>query len=155
NPRRDSTWAFFIPLYDHMLPAEASIDDAIRLYLKRYGTLVAIGAVGTAVGASRVRVGDDQWQSYFEMLARGATLIVMLCGFRDGTMWEMEQISRDDRLIEKTVFILMPAQEEWDLLLGWMRQRFRLPDNATRGEAFVFGRDGGLRLRATVVERES
>src|SRR5262249_40486114 len=114
NPRRDSAWAFFIPLYDHMLPAAASIDDAIRLYLKRYGKLVAIGAAGAAVGASRVRVGDDQWQSYFEILAKGARLIIVLCGHRAGTMWEMEQISRDDLLIEKTVFILMPAKEEWD-----------------------------------------
>jgi hypothetical protein len=158
NPRLDGWASFLVPFYSFMLPRTVSLDDAIRLHLRKYGELVAIGAPGSIVGASRVRVGDAYWQNYFGILAAKAKMIVVFCGLRPGTMWELEQIARDHDLLRKTVFILPPdwvGGEHEATNLGQVLQTLRTldlspPADTKGGEALVFKPDRTVRSRSNI-----
>lgn len=155
NPRVDGIAARIIPFYDHILPARVSLDDGLRYHLRGYGGLVAIGAPGEVVGASRVRVGDEIWQNYFTALASQALVLVVFPGLRPGTLWEIGSIRKNPNLLAKTIFVLPPyvAANTPDfpsaktIVLALRPLGFEFPDDVKAGEAFVFDGRGTIRLR--------
>lgn len=157
NPRKDSFAGYFVPFYRMTRSDTVTCDDAIRYHLTGYGDLVAIGAAGDNVGASRVYVDDLNWKKYFQYLAKEAFLIVIVAGSRPGTLWEMKTIIEDPDLFTKTIFIVPPkyiekfnsSLPEPERLLALLRETgISLPEKINPGDGFVLNRDGSIRSQA-------
>lgn len=114
NPRKSGAAALFVPMYSMILDSTVTLDDALRIHLRKLGELVAIGATGTPVGASRIRVGDSEWRDYFAVLAENAAAIIVYLGLRPGTQEEVAFIGRHPNLLSKTM-LLLPARPLTDL----------------------------------------
>jgi hypothetical protein len=109
NPRAKGLAGRLVLFYDNVISKRVSLDDALRVHLKPYGEVIAIGAPGDMVGASRVRVSDSSWKRYFQALAENAVALILFPGVRSGMVWEIETIKADPLLLEKTVFMFPPG----------------------------------------------
>ena len=90
---------------------EERLDEAIGLN----AMFVAIGDQLLSYGAAKIPVKDEDWQNIFYRLANASQLIFMLPGRSPGALWELGQILRSRRLLEKTVFIMPAAfSSEWE-----------------------------------------
>ena len=70
--------------------------------------VIALGKSGEQVGAGRVDVPDDRWQEAFTLMARSAHAIFLLPSERDGTYWEIDFLTCEPALLDRTVFLVPP-----------------------------------------------
>ncbi len=142
---------------------DTSEHDDIERYaatgLIKCGTFVALGQPGEHLGAGRVLIPEDGWQTEILNLANAATLILLLPSHRSGTLWEIEQLIANGHL-NKTAFIMPPLDdfiwkaEKLDVADEWRRTQeacnglgLALPDASFGGALFRFV-DG----KVTVIE---
>lgn len=169
--RRAALAALLVPFYRSIFSKHFSLDDAIRANLSDYGKLVVIGgAPGDSDDELRLQFSDASWKAYFRPLTEGARAIIMHPGARPGTIWEIEEISNDNLLLEKTIFVFPPARKS---ILGMLSQRSRKRSASDReqfektrnalisrglrgakdiipGEAVIFCLDRSIELRTRV-----
>lgn len=72
----------------------ASSEEELARILERIGPVVAIGKPGEELpelGAARLYVGHDEWQSVVGALMRKAALVVVRVGPSPGVLWEIDQ----------------------------------------------------------------
>jgi hypothetical protein len=160
NPRKENIYASFVPFYRLIQPDLLAFDDAIRIVISRHGEMVAIGAPSEIVGAAKIRVGDDQWKAHFWAMSHAARSIIMFPAPRPGTMWELNEISCDNSLREKTIFLLpfsattiesdIPGLKTVKLLLR--NVGLSVPDEVSMGDGVVFNRDGAAVCREKVIK---
>ena len=67
---------------------------------------VAIGDKRASFGAAKIIVKDEDWQQTFGRLTDAAQLIFMMPGPSPAVLWELSQIMRSQRLLDKTIFIM-------------------------------------------------
>jgi len=123
----------------------ASHEGQIAHALQQIGPFIAVGAPGDAlapVGAARLYLADDEWQSKVEELVRGAAAIVLLPEISEGTVWEVTKVARwvDPRRV--LVIVPNPALRP----LGYARIQaltaktlaVPLPAQCANADAFIF-----------------
>lgn len=159
NPRRDGWKAGFIPFYRFVVQGRVSLDDALAYVLRRFGELVAIGNPGQLVGASRVRVGDDNWKVYFKILAESSKFIIVFPGLREGSLWELTMIRRRPELLSKTIFIFPPegindlysvVPSTKEVMAAMESHRFPIPGELNAGDGLVLDASGKAKMRLNV-----
>ena len=72
-------------------------EEHLGKVLSQLGPFVAVGRPGEplpAMGASRVYLGDDEWQAAVEKLVTQARLVVIRTGGSKGLEWEVERAAR-------------------------------------------------------------
>jgi hypothetical protein len=97
-------------------------EEHLGKVLSQIGPFMAIGRPGEplpAVGASRVYVGDANWQSMVEGLLRRARLVVIRTGQTTGLEWEVEQAVR--LLTPERLVLLVDSARELRGMLGRIR----------------------------------
>lgn len=150
NPEKDHTPAFFLPFNWHVswrLELEQVFSDA----LASKGPLIALGSPGEHFGAGRLPVEEQVWQETVKNLARNAQGILVLPSHHPGTRWEIAWL-RENNLLEKTVFIMPPAESkkrrarQWDHWLAsastLQKVGVFLPEYAPTGLLFAVRNDG-------------
>jgi hypothetical protein len=90
--------------------------------LSQVGPFLAVGRPGESIptlGASRVYLGDEAWQSTVEDLIRAARLVILRTGKTAGLHWEVEralQLLTPERLV-----LLVDNARELRAMLGYIR----------------------------------
>ncbi|WP_448124059.1 hypothetical protein [Pseudomonas veronii] len=83
---------------------ESVISDAC----KSWGMLLGLGRQGDAVGAGKLYSRDDEWKEKFTQLAGRASVIVVVPGVGDGSLFEIEWIIHHG-LLGNTTFLMPPS----------------------------------------------
>jgi hypothetical protein len=144
--------------HDVHVDFETSLAEA----LEKDAPVVALGRPGEHFGAGRILTDDASWQEDLAVLAKSATLLLVLPSTRPGTQWEIDWII-DNRMLHKTLWLQPPTQQgrlqDW---LGLNGQRFdwksawqpilerlgergiSVPAYQKDGAIFTFGNDGRL-----------
>ena len=81
--------------------------------MHQIGPFVAIGKPGEPLpelGAARLYVSDDEWQSKVETLLSKSRLIIMRLGKTPGFWWEFERLMQTIPL-QKVIFYVVPGSE--------------------------------------------
>lgn len=95
---------------DHWLGAQASHEDRISSALAAIGPFVAVGKPGEwlthAGGAARVYLSDDNWKAVVESLVHRAAAVVLKPEATEGTLWEVNLVSRNVDL--ERVLLIVP-----------------------------------------------
>jgi hypothetical protein len=97
-------------------------EEHLASVLSQIGPFVAVGRPGEAlptVGASRVYLGDEQWQPTVEELLRGARLVIIRTGRTAGLDWEVERAVR--LLTPERLVLLVDDARELRLMLAQIR----------------------------------
>jgi hypothetical protein len=87
-------------------------EERIRAALSWAGPLVGVGTPGERVpraGARRLYLPGDDWQDPVRTLMRGATLVVIMLGTGQGTLWEIREAMRI--LPPERLLLLVPMKE--------------------------------------------
>jgi hypothetical protein len=129
-----------------------TLEERLARILGEYGPFVAIGKPGEVmpdVGAARMYVGDDDWQTVvIDLLSRPGASVVFQAGSTAGLRWELQTIGRLVR--PEQVLIFLPfaidasarqAEEQYSNFRSWARAclpRANLPATCARGGAFLF-----------------
>lgn len=158
NPRKHSIAANAIIFYKLLLPEEATLDDAIRIQVRRHGELLSLGRPDEAIGATRHTTDDDNWRADFKSLAHTAKGIILIVSTQNGLAWELEQICSSRALLSKTIFILPPAYanseigfDRYEDAIEILRIHLSFGDEPNPGDGIVFNENGEGRLRAAVL----
>jgi hypothetical protein len=72
-----------------------------------WGELLALGKEGESIGAGRLRSDDESWRSSFYLLAKKASVIILIPAPSERTFFEIEWI-KDNMFLEKTIFVMPP-----------------------------------------------
>lgn len=139
-----------------MIPSEAlrdpnfELEQTIKVAIGRYWKLVALGRPGEHVGAARVQTTEEEWKGAVAELARAAKLIVCVPAANAGTRWEVNHL-RETYQLEKTVFLMPPASQRFDVPSAWKEavhvlanDGIELPSYDDEGAAFQIERTGRL-----------
>jgi hypothetical protein len=105
-----------------------SLETRLANHFHRFGPFIAIGSPTETVpqlGAARVLLSDDQWQSRVLDWMKAASVIIMYCGTTQWVNWELRQVIASGRA---TSLILMFPE-----IKGWRSSR-RRRDIAARTE---------------------
>jgi hypothetical protein len=84
-------------------------EEQLAQVMNEIGPFVAIGKPGEAlpeIGAARMYVGHDEWQSRVLELVRRAKLVVLRAGDTDNFLWEFETAVKNLR--PQSVIVLLP-----------------------------------------------
>jgi hypothetical protein len=90
-------------------------EEQLAQVLSQIGPVVAIGKPGDLLpqlGASRMYVEDDEWQSTVRMLMAVSRLVVLRAKRTDGLFWEVEQAAR--RLRPEQILFLVPLDLDYE-----------------------------------------
>jgi TM2 domain-containing membrane protein YozV len=118
--------------------AAVSIEQELAFIMNRVGPVVAIGKPGEPLpelGAARLYVGDDEWQSEITEMMKRSRLVIIRGGTTANLWWEIEQAARVLPL--RKLVIVSPGNggEIQDFNLA-IERRFGEPANP-RGEGFA------------------
>ena len=94
-------------------------EEHLAKVLSQLGPFVAVGRPGEALpsmGASRVYLGDDEWQPAVEKLVQRARLVVIRTGGTKGLAWEVERAAR--LLTPERLLLLVDNRRELRELLA-------------------------------------
>jgi hypothetical protein len=107
--RAEGTWLIDNPLA--LIGRRTDLEGALTSQLARKLGLAPI-AIGRdrVIGAGRVHLPDDEWQSAVRELIRQARFVVLLVSGGAGISWEIEQCL-DASHLRKTVFIWPPVSK--------------------------------------------
>ena len=97
-------------------------EEHLGKVLSQLGPFVAVGRPGEALpamGASRVYLGDDEWQPAVEKLVQQARLVVIRTGGTQGLAWEVERAAR--LLTPERLVLLVDNRRELRVLLAQIR----------------------------------
>lgn len=119
-------------------------DELMESIFGGFGPYIAIGRPGErqrTFGASRVYLGDDEWQSEVTQFIHEARFVVVFLDKSEGLKWEIDQVLSQGAL-NKTLFILPPDAnlfETVELLSGFpaLASYFSLEEKATRAVALL------------------
>lgn len=100
---------------------DMSLEEAIALYMRKFGPVVAIGKPdewAPALGAARVYFGDD-WQDKVRDLILRSQYVAVFLGNGQGLQWEIDQLTGLDQL-HKVIVIIPPVpidelQRRWSV----------------------------------------
>jgi hypothetical protein len=98
-------------------------EEHLGKVLSQLGPFVAVGRPGEplpAMGASRVYLGDDEWQTAVEKLVQQARLVVIRTGGTKGLEWEVERAAR--LLTPERLLLLVDNRRELRELLAQIRR---------------------------------
>ncbi len=120
-------------------------EEHLARLLERIGPVVAIGRPGERlpnVGARRVYVGDDEWQSTIEGLMKRARLVAIRTGLSKGLRWETHKAF--ELLAPEQLLLVVDSRKELNELFAEARTR---PPAGTRFKhpGAVHRRHSGLR----------
>jgi hypothetical protein len=102
---------------------------------------VAIGRPEDAqvpIGAARRYVQGADWRAVVLAMMDAAAVIVMGVSDSPGVTWEIEQL-RDQRHLDKTIFVMPPAQRGNHRLARWLVRNLVDPTERARGELVAGG----------------
>jgi hypothetical protein len=91
-----------------------SDEEAIARLLKHIGPVVAIGRPGESLptlGASRVYVGDSEWQAVVSDFLARASVVALRIGHTEGVAWEFAHVFRS--VDPRKVFLYHPVESLW------------------------------------------
>src|ERR1700730_3765361 len=69
--------------------------------------MLALRKEGESIGAGRLRSDDESWRSSFYLLAKKASVIILIPAPSERTFFEIEWI-KDNMFLEKTIFVMPP-----------------------------------------------
>jgi hypothetical protein len=128
---------------------------------KRLGPFIALGNPVDFVppeGAARTYVADEEWERYFETMARRARCIVVMAASSEHVQWELTRI-RALELAPKLFVLTRPRLSPktkiggWDTFVAGLRQAGYRPcaDDPGPGAVVTFAADG----EAVVCQRDA
>lgn len=126
------------------------------------GPFIAIGRPGEKIpgmGAARLYVPDDQWQSVVSDLFHRARLVVVQPGTTPGLQWEIGQLRREVTP-EKLLFVLPEREQEYQAFRSWVDQELpvALPESMPSSRFLAFDSQwkpfamGGYRMMLGTLE---
>lgn len=125
------------------------LEDYLASALKNIGPLVALGKPGENVGAGRVYVAEEDWHNKFILLARTASVILILPSSRAGTLWEISWL-KSNGMFHKCIYVMPPEKTKtryWANL--WQeattelsKEAIILPEYRKKGALFTFDVSG-------------
>jgi TM2 domain-containing membrane protein YozV len=128
----------FLPPFSY---AFVSFEQELARGLQRVGPVVAIGRPGERLpelGASRLYVGDDEWQDRVSALMSQAALVVLQAGDTPSLWWEVEQaMARVPR--RRLVIVCSPGPAATGPFLARFASQYGAPADATVEEAEPLG----------------
>ena len=126
------------------------LESFLALGLEKAGLLLGLGRPGENVGAARIRVADAEWQADIQQLISHAAGILLIPSAHAGTRWEIQHL-KEQKLLSKTIFIMPPANRQFDWLLRWKQASaslldlsITLPEYQPRGLLFTIDSAGQL-----------
>lgn len=127
------------------------LESFLALGLEKEGLLLGLGRPGENVGAARIKVADSDWQADIQQLISYAGGILLIPSAHEGTRWEIQHL-KEQNLLSKTVFIMPPANRQFDWPLRWKQasESLRglsivLPEYQPRGLLFTIDSAGHLK----------
>jgi len=127
------------------------LESYVTLAVGGRAPLIALGKPGEAIGAGRILTEEEHWQADIVNLMRRAKGILIVPSDREGTVWEMDTLKREE-LFSKVVFIMPPTSKgEFDTFRRWEAAKCAMavngleaPEHQDRGLLFRLGPDGKL-----------
>src|SRR5262245_54829951 len=107
------------------------LEETIGEQLTGAGPFVAIGRPGERLpqlGASRLYLGDSEWQAVVESYIARSDLIVMIAGKTQWVQWELANVLKQDRLA--ALLIVFPRITETDRNERWQNLKAAFSDTA-------------------------
>src|SRR5262245_9051720 len=107
------------------------LEETIGEQLTGAGPFVAIGRPGERLpqlGASRLYLGDPEWQAVVESYIARSDLIVMIAGKTHWVQWELANVLKQDRLA--ALLIVFPRITEADRNERWQNLQSAFGDTA-------------------------
>ena len=127
----------------------ASKEQLISKRLKHLGPFIAIGRPGDRLcplGAARLYVSDDEWQEKVKLLIRHAEALIIVPDDSEGTLWELNTISRS--IEPQRVLIIVPNPSIRPLGYAKVRRiiastlNINIPEDSKTVEAYFVNGDG-------------
>jgi len=126
--------------------AELTVDELLMRGLReRYGPALCVGRKGFLLGAARVESTDELWRSDVALLAKHASLIVLMPWDSDSVLEEFATIVSAPSLRRKAVFFMPPFSHGRRLDWKWETAKGRLkhlpvpfPDYTEEGRFFTW-----------------
>jgi hypothetical protein len=154
-PDRNTPFALYLRSFqfDRALHLNGGDFESTLVYsIGRSLEVVALGWRGN-LGAARVTSTDSGWRADFERLSGGASVIFLIPGPSDGTLWEIGAL-HERGSFASTVFIMPPEtriggrrmSDIWtDLLRQPQLSGFEIPAYRPDGAVFTLNGDGTIR----------
>ena len=92
---------------DKIHVGEMDLETILAYSLSRVSPVIALGHPGEHIGAGRIKTSDEHWQEEIMRLIDNATLIFIIPSHREGTLWEIKNLSQG-KYLSKTIFIMPP-----------------------------------------------
>ena len=118
-------------LIPRLLRRRKRLEETIGEQLTGAGPFVAIGRPGERLpqlGASRLYLGDPEWQAVVESYIARSDLIVMIAGKTHWVQWELANVLKQDRLA--ALLIVFPRITEADRNERWQNLQSAFGDTA-------------------------
>jgi hypothetical protein len=107
------------------------LEETIGEQLTGAGPFVAIGRPGEQLpqlGASRLYVGDSEWQTVVQSYIRQSELVIVIAGKTHWVQWELANVIRQDRVAE--LLIVFPRISEADRNERWQNLKSAFCDTS-------------------------
>ncbi|CUS33135.1 membrane hypothetical protein [Candidatus Nitrospira nitrosa] len=125
------------------------LEDYFASALKNIGPMVALGKPGENVGAGRVYVAEEDWHNKFILLARTASVILILPSSRAGTLWEISWL-KSNGMFRKCIYVMPPEKTRTQYWVNlWQeattelsKEGITLPEYKKKGALFTFDVSG-------------
>ena len=90
------------------------LETELAKALEMCAPLIALGQPGEHVGAGRIKIEDEKWESMFIDLASRAIAIFVVPATTKGTQWELDRLANRVALRRKTLLIIPPQTIDKD-----------------------------------------
>lgn len=91
------------------------LEEVAAKSLSRLGPFIAVSDPknrAPQLGAFRAELKDDEWQCYVLKWINASQLIVMIAGTSTWVKWELEQISKDEKILRKLLLLFPPLTND-------------------------------------------
>ena len=118
-------------LIPRLIRRRKRLEEMIGEQLTRAGPFVAIGKPGERLpqlGASRLYVGDSEWQAVVQSYIAQSDLIIVIAGKTHWVQWELANVIRQDRIAG--LLIVFPRITEADRNERWQNLKPAFSDTS-------------------------
>lgn len=133
----------------------------VRVNNKDTLPLIGIGQIKKTLGPGIIERPDDEWFKEFKNLASNSTFIIIIPGYSDGILAEIEWLEKNN-LLWKTIFIMPPHSKSYlidniNIVEYWDKTKtnlealnITLPNHDLDGGLFVFKNKKAHRLSFSI-----
>lgn len=133
----------------------AELEQRLANALEPCAPLIGLAGPGAALGAGRAGAADAEWQQVINALLMHCRTVFLVPGVSAGTMWEIETIRARPDFLDRTVFIMptasddFPVQQHWeDATRALKTLGMTLPPYKREGLLFTLNADGEVDRQA-------